>query len=202
MRWKFGTPLTLETENYILRSIEPAHIPGEMVAWFADKEVMRYMNDPMDMDNSQLARFFSNYKNSANFALLIHDRATKKPIGIFRIHLDFKSEIGNTSVMIGDKDFWGASVVLEVRERIIQFLFSAMKIEKICGSVRSRNLPALFNYSRQHFKKEGVRIRQIRNREGGFDDVVEFALFKEDWLEQKRVEYAASKTEEEIQINE
>ncbi len=197
MRWKFGTPITLETENYILRSIEPAHIPGEIVAWFADKEVMRYMNDPMGMDNNQLSRFFSNYKNTGNFALLIHDKATKKPVGIFRIYIDFKNEMAITRIMIGDKDFWGAAVVLEVRERIIQFLFSAMKIEKICGYVRSRNLPALFNYSRQHFKKEGVRIRQIRNREGGFDDVVEFALFKEDWLEQKRVEYAALKTKEE-----
>ncbi|MBL4666269.1 MAG: GNAT family N-acetyltransferase [Sneathiella sp.] len=195
MRWKFGAPLTLETENYILQSLEPAHIPGEMVAWFADDETMRYMNDPMNLDISQLSQFFSGYKNNHRIALLIYKRTTKKPIGIFRIYLDLRNERAVTSVMIGDKNFWGASVVLEIRERIIQFLFTTFRIEKICGNVRARNLPALFNYSRQHFKKEGIQVRQIRNREGKFDDVVEFALFKEDWLKQKRTEHAAKQNE-------
>jgi len=198
MRWKFGAPLTLETEKYVLRSIVPGHIPGEMVSWFSDRETMKYMNDPMDLDNTQLSKFFSRYNNSTRIALLIYDRQNNKPIGIFRIYLEPKNELAYTSIMIGDKEYWGANVVIEVRERIVLFLFSALRMNKICGNVRSRNLPALFNYSRQHFQKEGIRKQQIRNHEGNLEDVVEFALFKEDWIMQKRAERALSDAQEKV----
>ncbi|WP_025899289.1 GNAT family N-acetyltransferase [Sneathiella glossodoripedis] len=185
MKWKYGTPLLLGTENYVLQSVNPAAIPDEFVTWFSDPEVMRFMNDPMGMDKSKLASYFSTYNNKTRIAMTIYDRKIKSPIGIFKIYIEAPHNHCHTSVLIGDKSYWGTGAVLEIRERVISFLFKGMKLNKICGYVRGRNFPALFNYTKQKFTKEGVRKQHMRNHEGGLDDVVEFALLREEWLKRQ-----------------
>jgi len=186
MKWLFGSPLELETENFILKSIDAEKFPEVIVNWFSDPETMKFMNDPMNLTRQQLSQYFSAYNNKEKIALLITDKKTQKPIGIFRIYLEHHSALGMTSILIGDKDFWGQNVVLEVRERAILFLFTGVKLNKICGYVRARNFPALFNYTRQKFVKEGIRKQQIRNHSGQLDDVIEFALFKEAWAKDRQ----------------
>ncbi|WP_169569890.1 GNAT family N-acetyltransferase [Sneathiella limimaris] len=181
MRWAYGTPLTLETEHYSLTSVDPDNIPDEFVTWFADPEIMRFMNDPMNLDKQQLGQYFSTYNNKTRIALLIRDKGNQRPVGIFKVYVERPHARCHTSVLIGDRAYWGKGVVIEVRERIIRFLFTAYKLEKICGFVRARNFPALFNYTKQKFVKEGVLRKHMRNHDGDLDDVVEFALFREDW---------------------
>lgn len=187
MKWRFGTPLRLASANYVLTSIDPKTIPEEFVDWFADPEVMRFMNDPTNMTKDQLSKYFSTYNNKTRFALAITEKATQKPIGIFKIYIEAYNNHAHTSVLIGDKSYWGKGVVLEIRERAIAFLFQGIRLNKICGYVRGRNFPALFNYTKQKFTKEGIRKQHMRNHEGGLDDVVEFALMRDEWLEMEKI---------------
>ncbi|MEP3247162.1 MAG: GNAT family protein [Sneathiella sp.] len=182
MKWVWGTPLTLQTENYILQSLDTRDVPEDMVQWFADPEIMRYMNDPMNLDRQKLAKRFSRLDNKRVFGLVIYARDIKKPIGLMRIFVERSSAKAETSILIGNKDYWGRNVVLEVRERVIRFLFTAMKLNKITGSVRARNFPALFNYTKQGFKREGILKEQVRGREGDFEDVILFGLLQKEWL--------------------
>lgn len=182
MKWVYGSPLTLTTENYILTSADPANLPEEIVGWYSDPEVMRFMNDPMGLTSAQLEKYYTSYNNKGRFALVITERSSGTPIGIFKIYIEHPNSQGMTSVLIGNKEYWGKGIVLEIRERVLNFLFSAFRLNKVCGYVRGRNFPALFNYQKQHFIKEGVRKQHVRNTEGGFDDVVEFAMMREDWI--------------------
>ena len=186
MKWHYGTTLRLASANYILSSVDPNAIPDEFVEWFADPEVMRFMNDPMNMNKEQLSKYFSTYNNKTRIALTITEKATQKPIGIFKIYIESYNSHGHTSVLIGDKSYWGKGVVIEIRDRMIAFLFNGIRLNKICGYVRGRNFPALFNYTKQKFTKEGVRKQHMRNSEGGLDDVVEFALMREEWIEMEK----------------
>jgi RimJ/RimL family protein N-acetyltransferase len=182
MKWSIGTPLHLITEHYSLVSISDRMVTDEVIQWFSDREVMQFMNDPMDQSCQSLQKTFSAYDNRNNFALMITLKNQFVPIGIFRIYLEPRNSLCYTSVVIGNKDYWGKGVVLEVRSTIMRFLFASLKLNKICGNVRARNFPALFNYTKQGFIKEGVRKQQVRNREGGFEDVVEFGMVRQDWL--------------------
>jgi len=182
MIWNWGTPLTLETPGYVLQTIDPDRLPEEMVEWFRDPEVMRYMNDPMNQSLEQLKNRFSRVDNKSLFAFVIWAREEQKPIGLFRFYIEKANSKAETSILIGDKDYWGKNVVLEVRARLLRFLFTALKLNKVSGSVRGRNFPALFNYTKQGFKKEGVLRKQVRNHQGAFDDVVVFGLLREEWL--------------------
>lgn len=182
MIWEWGTPLTLETPNYILKTVDPDTLPEEMVGWFQDPEVMRFMNDPMNQSLEQLKNRFSRVNNKTLFAFIIWAKEEQKPIGLFRFYIEKSNSKAETSILIGDKDYWGKNVVLEVRERILRFIFTALKLNKVSGSVRGRNFPALFNYTKQGFKKEGVLRKQARNHLGEFEDVVVFGLLRDEWL--------------------
>lgn len=195
MIWKWGTPLTLETPNYILKTVEPDTLPEEMVEWFRDPDVMRYMNDPMNQSLEQLKNRFSKVDNKYLFAFIIWTREDPKPIGLFRFYIEKSNSKAETSIVIGNKDYWGKNVALEVRECILKFLFNSMKLNKVSGSVRGRNFPALFNYTKQGFRKEGVLRKQVRNHQGAFEDVVIFGLLREEWLKMQE-ETSSSKRED------
>ena len=196
MRWEWGTPLRLDTENYVLQSVDANNIPAEMKDWFADPEVMRFMNDPMHMDEEALKKRFSRFDNKQLFALIIYARDIKKPIGLMRIFVEQAHLKAETSILIGNKDYWGRNTVIEVRERVLRFFFTAMKLNKITGSVRARNFPALFNYTRQGFEKEGILKQQMRGRDGQFEDVVLFGLLRESWEKKHLSGNGESKTDD------
>ena len=181
MKWEWGTPLILETPRFILKSIDPKNFPEDIVKWYADPDVMLHMSDNANLNRSQLTRLFSTFNNKNKIALLAFDKKNDVPIGIFRVFINPQNARAETSVLIGNKDYWGDNVVIEARTRIQDFLFSAMKLNKICGYVRARNFPALFNYTRLGFSKEGITKQQVRARDGTFEDVIVFGLLRSTW---------------------
>ncbi|MEH6405634.1 MAG: GNAT family protein [Sneathiella sp.] len=192
MNWEWGTPLILETPRFILKSIDPENFPDDIVKWYADPDVMLHMSDQANLTRPQLTRLFSTFNNKNNFALLAFDKENSVPIGLFRIFINSQNARAETSVLIGNKDYWGDNVVIEARTRIQDFLFSAMKLNKICGYVRARNFPALFNYTRLGFSKEGITKQQVRARDGTFEDVIVFGLLRSTW-QRKRDEEMSEK---------
>lgn len=197
MKWKWGTPLTLETENYILSSIDSKNIPDEFVGWYADEETMRHINDMANLNRDQLSEMFSSFDNKYKFALLARSKKDNAPVGIFRIFLDSRNAKADTSVLIGNKNFWGKNVVIEIRTRLLDFIFGVFKLNKVCGNIRARNFPALFNYTKQGFTKEGILKQQVRGRDGSFEDVVVFGMQRDTWLKKRQ---GISKQQENLQV--
>ncbi len=192
MTWKWGTPLTLKTENFELHSIDANQIPDQMIDWYADADTMLHMNDDPNLDRDQLSRMFSIFDNKYKFALLVRSKTDGTPVGLFRIFLDGRHHKAETSILIGNKDYWGKNAVIEIRERIMGFLFNGIKLNKICGSVRARNFPALFNYTKQGFDREGILKKQVLGRDGNFEDVVVFGMLREKWLEKNKAQITTS----------
>lgn len=188
MNWKWGTPLTLETKRFILKSIDPENIPEELITWYADPEVMLHMSDQPNLNQQQLSSLFSVFNNKNKIALLAFDKRDDTLVGLFRIFINPQNARAETSVLIGNRKYWGDNVVIEARTRIQDFLFFSLKLHKICGYVRARNFPALFNYARLGFSKEGIAKEQVRGRDGTFEDVVNFGLLRSTWQEKRRME--------------
>ncbi|MFT6557369.1 GNAT family N-acetyltransferase [Sneathiella sp.] len=181
MYWKWGTPLTLETPNYVAKSVDAENLPEQLIEWFSDEELLEFLEEKVGQSRTELQKKFARFNNKSLFALLIYARDIKQPIGILRIHIELKNSRAETSTIIGNRDYWGKNAVIEVRERMMRFLFTGVKINKISGSVRARNFPALFNYTKQGFRKEGILKQQVTANDGSFEDVVVFGLLKSEW---------------------
>lgn len=188
MRRLKGNPITLQTENYILQSINPEDIPDEIVNWYGDPETMRHMNDTMNLDKNQLSQMFSVFDNKFRIALLARSKIDNAPVGLFRIFVEGRNWRAETSVLVGNKDYWGKNTVIEIRSQIMHFLFTGLRLNKISGNVRARNFPALLNYTKQGFDREGILKKQVRDRDGNFEDVVIFGMLKEKWENKRKAE--------------
>ena len=99
-----------------------------------------------------------------------------------------KDRLAQTNVVIGEKEFWGQSVVIETRAAIIDFLFDRMNMEKIWGRPIARNMPAIFNYKAQGFRTEGVLHKHLRDPSGKRIDQIMFGLLRDEWRARRRGE--------------
>ena len=187
MKWRAGNPLTLLSENYVMRSLEPRFVPADIDQWFADPKIMQYVNMPMNMSVEAFISYLGSFNNRTKLILGIWDRKTKKLIGFYRVYINAPQLCAVTSVVIGDLDYWGRGAVVETRTKLIDFLLLDLGLHKITAKVKARNFAAVFNYKKLGFVKEGVRRQHIKDGKGGWLDVVAFGLLQDEWREIRNI---------------
>lgn len=181
MTWRLGQPLTLESANFVLRSMAAADVDDRFVGWFADAAVMEHVALPMHQSRARLQRFVAGFDNRSTFLLRIHAKAGELPIGYFRVWCYPHYGYAKTAVVIGERDYWGRKTVLETRARLLEFLFDDLQLHKVTGAVYTRNMAAVFNYKAQGFRCEGILREQERGRDGRRLDVYLFGLLRQEW---------------------
>lgn len=183
-----GPPIRLETENYIVRSIEHGDVNEDYRDWTHDQEIMAGVNSsPTEMTIEDMHKYVDRFDNRNSFHFGIFDKnAGNKMIGFYVIYRDRRHNLAQTNVVIGNKDYWGKAVVLETRSAVLDFLFDTVKVGKIWGNPMVRNIRSVFNYKAQGFVAEGVLRRHRIDPDGKRVDQVMFGLLPEDWAEQKK----------------
>ena len=186
MKWKPGQAVRIETENFRLRSLRPEDVTDRFVSWFGDHEVMEYVGMPMNLSRNQINRSISKFDNKSRFVIGLFTRESGLCIGFFHVYCNFRNSSARTAVVIGEREFWGRNVVLEGRAGVLTFLFDALSIHKVWGTVYTRNLPSVFNYKAQGFRCEGILRQESRTRDGGWHDIYRFGMLRDEWLEQQK----------------
>ena len=183
-----GPPIRLETENYVVRSIEHADVNEDYRDWTHDQEIMAGVNSsPTEMTIADMHKYVDRFDNRNGFHFGIFDKnANNKMIGFYVIYRDRRHNLAQTNVVIGNKDYWGKAAVLETRSAVLDFLFDVVKVGKIWGNPMVRNIRSVFNYKAQGFVAEGVLRRHRIDPDGKRVDQVMFGLLPEDWAEQKK----------------
>lgn len=174
--------LRLATERFYLRPLLPEDTIERYVGWLNDPEVNRFLevrHTPQDLDS--VRAFISSHDNETRFLFGIFRGDNDRHIGNFRLQLTPAHHIATLGVVIGERDHWGQAVVLETRARLLDFIFAELPVEKVCGGCYQTNIHAIFNYQRQGWITDGVRARHLIDGERRVD-LVNFAMFKEDWL--------------------
>lgn len=179
--WKPGTPLILETERFRLAPIRPRDVDDTYVSWWNDEEIQRGLNMPVrNWGLAEARHHVSRFNNRRRFHLGITDKETGERIGFITLMREAFGRVQTNSV-IGNKNYWGKKVVLEVRAEVLRFLFEEMGAEKITSLVNARNLPSIYNYKAQGFTCEGILRDHAEWIEGGRVDMLNFGLLKGEW---------------------
>ena len=183
-----GPSIRLETENYIVRSIEHSDVNEDYRDWTHDQEIMAGVNSsPTEMTIEDMHKYVDRFDNRNSFHFGIFDKnAGNKMIGFYVIYRDRRHNLAQTNVVIGNKDYWGKAAVLETRSAVLDFLFDVVKVGKIWGNPMVRNIRSVFNYKAQGFVAEGVLRRHRIDPDGKRVDQVMFGLLPEDWAAQKK----------------
>ena len=187
MSWAPGTLLDFTTDRFRLRSMAREDVSEAFLSWLADPEVMLGLNLPRKrLTRAQAVRWVLGHDNHSQFMLLISDRANDHPIGFYTMSVNHGHTTAETSVVIGDRDYWGKNAVVETRAALLTFLFDTLGMHKVIGRPHGRNVSSIFNYKAMGFTCEAVLREHMRAIEGDkrLDQLI-FGLLKHEWQERQ-----------------
>ena len=181
--WTPGTPVHLTTDRFIIRSTTPKDITPKFLKWQNDRELRIGQNQRgPKMDRVKMLNVLSKNDNARRFLLLITTRLGNAPIGFFAANVAPTDKVAETTVVIGDRNWWGKGVVTEARARLVDFLFDEVGLNKVMGRPHARNLPSIFNYRAQGFKCEGILRQQMTSIvDGESIDQMVFSMLRDEW---------------------
>lgn len=183
MTWTPGALLKFETERLIIRSMAREDVSADFISWLADPDVMVGLNLPRQrLTRAQAVRWVLGHNNINRFIILVIDKASEGAVGFFTMTVEGIHRTAETSVVIGNHEFWGKNVVVEARTALLDFLFDTLDMHKVIGRPHGRNFSSIFNYKAMGFTCEAVLRQHMRAVKGDarLDQLV-FGILKEEW---------------------
>lgn len=176
--------IDLRTERFRVRGLRPGDADSRVTGWLADETVAEPLNRPARaMTPDQLGRDFGQADGVRRFNVGIWPHETPdRMIGYYLVFRDPAHRLATFNVVIGDLDWWGRGVVIETRAALLSELFDNRGVDKCVGQPHVRNAPAIFNYKRQGWVREGLlRAHSLHHSGTKRLDQVQYALLREDW---------------------
>lgn len=181
--WLPGQPVRLESERFLIRSLTPQDATDTYVSWWNDTEIQHDLNlPPRNWGRDQAQKHIARFDNRTAFHLGIFPKGEQLPVGFFTINANQHTRVAVTNVVIGNKSFWGKKVPLEVRGRLLPFIFNRLEMLKVKGTIHGRNLPSIFNYEAMGFRCEGILRSELPGIDGGRADIYIYGLLRDEWL--------------------
>lgn len=168
-----------------LRPVLKEDIP-RLLKWINDPEIRYFVATYLPMMENDEDQWFENLskKKDSNIVLVIE--VDKKPIGTMGIHgINWKDRVGTTGALIGEKEYWDKGYGGKAKKLLLEYAFNILNLRKICSSVIEYNIRS-FKYSLKCGYKEEGRLKKHIFRNGQYWDIINLAIFDEDWREMQK----------------
>mgnify|MGYP002014654506 CR=1 FL=1 len=172
--------IKLVTDNFLLRPLLPNDINATYLGWLRDREVSRTLDVVGHKQTiATITEYLSTHDNKSSFLFGIFTK-NDRLIGTHSFVSSFENRVSRLGVMVGDKSFWGMGVPLETRAAILDWAFENMPCDKFESGCYSINIPAVYNFIKQGWVREGIR-EKTKIIDGNAVDFISYAMFKEKW---------------------
>lgn len=173
----------IETEQLLLRCIQPDDAPP-IATLINDYDIAKMTRTipypyPPEAAITYVINSIDAWENHKYFAFAIVQKETNTFMGVIGIHPevhDFRAEVG---YWIG-KRFWNNGYVTEALQRVIQFGFETLNLNRIEASYRADNVASSRVMEKIGMQYEGT-FRQMSFRDGEFHDLGFRAILREDY---------------------
>ena len=96
-------------------------------------------------------------------------------------HINWVNGTATTGAIIGEVENRGKGYGTDAKMTLLNYMFNTLNLRKICSEVIEYNTRS-YNYSLGcGYREEGRKIKHIF-RNGQYWDLIQLAVFKEDWL--------------------
>ena len=173
----------LESQNYLLRGVEP--VDGDSLFGFLkDKETMKYITPNPVQTLKEVVRSIeeqlSRFKQHKEIPWVIEDKATGRVIGTFRFHKlhmwHRKTEMG----VVISQAFQKKGVMTEILPVLLRFGFEVLHLNRIVGDIFAENMGSTRLMTKFGFQKEG-QLRQTDFDGERFHDTIVYSLLKAEY---------------------
>lgn len=177
--------LVMETKRLILR---PYTAQDATDVWrVAQKEQIYATTAGIPRDYSRMrAEWWIRFVNAAigrhsGYELAITEKESGRYLGNVGLVNVRKEQKSATVAYYIDPDFWNCGFATEACQRMVQFGFEELGLERIGGSCMKENMASRRVMEHLGFVFEGVARRELY-KDGKFYDIVHLSLLREEWL--------------------
>lgn len=185
----YKTLPTLETDRLLVRPMRQEDV-DDLFAYTQDEETARYVtwnaNQTVDQAQQFLTHVLSNYEQGKQAPWAIEWKATGQMVGtIDFIHLlldeNKQAELGYAL----SRQFWGKGIVTEAVERVLDFGFEALQLERIQARCMEPNIGSARVMEKVGMTYEGT-LRRLIFIKGTFHDVKMYSILREEYVTQRQ----------------
>lgn len=172
------TLLRHRREDYRLRPIREEDLET-VLRWRNSERIRSNMYTDHIISQEEHRTWFRNLQGDERSACLVFE-CRSRPVGIVSFsRIDRNNGKGDLGFYLGEPDLpKGTGSVLGVLG--LEYAFDMLNLRKLCGEAFSFNEASTGFFRRLGFSEEGRFVRHVL-KYGKFEDVVSFALFREDW---------------------
>ncbi len=175
--------IIIYTPRFLLRIVKTADITPRYIEWLNDLEVTKFIVKRRKKETVESVTKYVNEKwcSSNDFLFGIFTREDNRHIGnILLGKIDWYHRVGEISNLIGEKEYWGKGVGVEIDKFVIHFAFRDLLLRKIIFRVASGHRASIFKSRQLGFSLEG-RLRKHAVLNGKFVDVLYFGILKDEF---------------------
>ena len=157
---------------------------ADIVRHLKSREVTRYTYIPHPYSSNDFHDFMRRLRSPKvrehNIVFAIIDKSSGKAIGAVGVHrIDQKNRLAEVGYWLA-KPYWGKGIVVEAVSRILQYLFTEMKLQRVFARVWHPNTRSARVLEKAGFTLEGRHRREVF-RNGRWMDVLQYGMLREEW---------------------
>lgn len=179
--------LRLAGEKYYLETLQLSDVSEVYLNWLSDPDVNRFLEvRHLYHTKDTLKTWVNSFDNKNKYLFGIYTLAEERQIGTATLYdISFCYKIANYGYLIGDKNFWGQGVLLEVLSKLFDFAFFEIELRKLTTHGYVENISTIINYKKFGLVQEGY-LKDHVIFENKLSDCVIYSLFKENWVKRRK----------------
>lgn len=132
--------IRLETQHFVLRTVEPEDVTLSWAAWLADPAKTRTLNaKPMTLSVEDIRTYLANFDHVKSHILGIFERGTGTMIGFWEVYVDWTHREFLINVLIGERGRSSLDAREETQWALHEHFFDTLGLEAMRCSVVSTN---------------------------------------------------------------
>lgn len=171
--------LTLQGENFDVKSLTRADLTDRYLEWLNDPEITQHLESGRNgYSKQELIQYFENQSPSTYQIFGIFDRTNNLHIGNLTWNpINVVHNHAGLGGIIGCRNYWGKSnAFVESMRLLIRHGFTDRGFRKIYSGVSERNVPCIIASKKVGFIQEGCRKSHMRYPDGTYADVYIFGI--------------------------
>lgn len=170
--------MRLDTPRLHLRPLDRDDVTPTYVGWLNDPAVSRFLESPHDPRTFESVAAFVEAANGRDdehlFGIFLNE--AERHIGVIKLGpVHPVHQVGEVSLLIGDREVWGQGYAAEAITRLVRHAFEDLGLAKLSASLHAANLGSERAFLKAGFEREGLRHAHY-DLDGARSDVVELGL--------------------------
>jgi RimJ/RimL family protein N-acetyltransferase len=182
-------PITIETPNYLMRTLTLDDATERWSVWFADAGVREALNMPnRPQTKADMQTYIRGFDQESKVLLGIFDKANGLLVGIFANYIDWKGRKFACNTVVGEAEYRSRGVMMEVTPPFRDYFFGRRGLKVMTATALSNNRAIRGYLEKTGWTLDHVLKAHVKSHsDGSLLDLCHYSITAEAWWAWKAV---------------